>query len=32
VTWPCGAAMDTGWMYEQVKLNKSWFPFDFRKR
>jgi hypothetical protein len=28
VTWPNGADMDPGWMYEQVKANKSWVvPF-----
>jgi hypothetical protein len=24
VTWPNGADMDPGWMYEQIKVNKSW--------
>jgi len=28
VTWPNGADMDPGWMYEQVRANKSWsVPF-----
>jgi len=24
VTWPNGADMDPGWMYEQVRVNKLW--------
>ena len=28
VTWPNGADMDPGWMYEQVRANKLWsVPF-----
>ena len=28
VVWPNGADMDPGWMYEQVRANKSWsVPF-----
>ena len=28
VIWPNGADMDPGWMYEQVRVNKSWsVPF-----
>ena len=28
VTWPNGADIDPAWMYEQIKLNKSWsVPF-----
>lgn len=28
VIWPNGADMDPGWMYEQIKMNKSWsVPF-----
>ena len=28
VTWPNGADMDPAWMYEQVKLTKTWsVPF-----
>ncbi|MDP2024588.1 DUF2442 domain-containing protein [Sulfuriferula sp.] len=28
VTWPDGADMDPGWMYEQIRVNKSWsVPF-----
>lgn len=28
VTWPGGADMDPGWMYEQVRANKLWsVPF-----
>jgi hypothetical protein len=25
VTWPNGADMDPGWMYEQVRADKIWF-------
>lgn len=28
VTWPNRADMDPGWMYEQVRANKSWSPFN----
>ena len=24
VTWPDGADMDPAWMYEQIRVNKSW--------
>lgn len=28
VIWPNGADMDPGWMYEQIRANKSWsVPF-----
>jgi len=28
VTWPNGVDIDPGWMYEQVRVNKSWsVPF-----
>jgi len=28
VVWPNGAVMDPGWMYEEIKANKSWsVPF-----
>lgn len=28
VVWPNGADMDPGWMYEQIRANKSWsVPF-----
>lgn len=29
VIWPNGVDIDPAWMYEQIKINKSWSPFDF---